>query len=1042
MCGESELFELAGSPELIKSRSQLIALLQHVRSCAECAGRFSAALASQSLYIEPLRERWEHLSQRQLRNLQERGYQIGSSKGEDDELFHLDLCPDCRKRYLTLSQRASTRFSPKPIIVGLSVLVIAILVWQFPWRQHQPVYRDENAIDLKEPIDNAIVAVYQSFSWEPVASAQAYEITITDVNTQAQVLSRKVTLPSYVLGEDDARHLVNGGVYEWSIASRSAEPLHSKARRFRFSAGRQLSYSDFSDELRERIHEQVAHGDTAALINVEERLKQYIARVGGRNSPDAAWAYGELATIEYRRNEPGAGEEHFQAARKMWEGLGIPDRLSYQRTLSNFGMSLQDQGRLTEALQEYRQGCQTAEVSKEKLFLMARSSCLLNLGTVYHDLGMSREAGDAYHQALLIDQALKLNGAIAEELNDLGNLETVDFANPQQGLRYLEEALKLQNEEMIKNGRPQASMPDTLDALAGAYAASGKADEALRYYQDVMRYDKQLHSLPTRTVQTLNNLGNTYLEQKNDLLSAQTAYKKALNIIISPGSNVGPDQAWHTYDGLGRIALKQNNYVNAREQFSHSLSLIQVLTQQVGTLEFGARFSSLLTSPFYGLALLECRQGNANGALQAMEDARALPKGRALDIKQLGEDALRKQLGKNTTVLEYLTGSEFDPVLLAVFDQNGAHCYELGIRRDIDSTIGAALMLDGTINQERGFGSLTKLIVPSDVQNGIRAHSMKRLLVSLDGSLTQISFSEITTCDGCKEFVGDTVAISNIPSIAWLVNKRSQPLPTHTADALIVGDPNVNPKGCISVGPHPERMTFAALPDAHKEINAVSSYSGPSAVILGNSELNRHAFDHYWSRVDDFRVLHFATHAVSRGTVNNSFILFRCDGTLDALYGDEIMRTSVRADLVVLSTCNSASGEALSAHGVDSLTTAFLSSGTRCVVASRSRVRDDDVASFVQFFYRSLAKGDTPEEAVRSVRPRMSAAGGNNGVFESYGACDMFIPVRSQGLRSVILQDKSAITTAFFIVFAGSIVTLLIIYWRSRTRRLKSTIRD
>lgn len=379
----------------------------------------------------------------------------------------------------------------------------------------------------------------------------------------------------------------------------------------------------------------------------------------------------------------------------------------------------------------------------------------------------------------------------------------------------------------------------------------------------------------------------------------------------------------------------------------------------------------------------------------------------------------------------YLTGSEFDPVLLAVFGPNGAHCYELGIRRDIDSAINAALMLNVTsINQERGFGSLTKFIVPDDVQNVMRAHSVKRVLVSLDGSLTQISFSEITTCDGCKELVGDTVAISNIPSIAWLVNKRSQALPKHAAEALIVGDPNVNPNGCVSVGPHAERMTFATLPAAHKEISAVSSYSGPTAVILENSGLNRYAFDQYWSSVDDFRVLHFATHAVSRGTVNNSFILFRCDGKLDALYGDEIMRTSVRADLVVLSTCNSASGEALSAHGVDSLTTAFLSSGTRCVVASRSRVRDDDVAAFVRSFYRSLAKGDTPEEAVRSARPGMSAAGGDNGVFESYGACNMVIPIRSQSLRSIILQHKSAITTALFIVLAGLIATLLIIYRR------------
>jgi CHAT domain-containing protein len=223
------------------------------------------------------------------------------------------------------------------------------------------------------------------------------------------------------------------------------------------------------------------------------------------------------------------------------------------------------------------------------------------------------------------------------------------------------------------------------------------------------------------------------------------------------------------------------------------------------------------------------------------------------------------------------------------------------------------------------------------------------------------------------------------------------------------------------------------LPAAHKEITTVSSYAAQGTVILENSDLNRHTFDHSWKRVGDFRLVHFATHAVNRGSQHNSFILLRCDRALEAVYGDEIARDHMQANLIVLSTCNSASGEVLSAHGVDSVAMAFLSAGNRCVIASRSDVQDNDVASFVGSLYRSLALGRTPEEAVRSAQKGLRSASHGNAVFESYGACNIAVPIHPRTLTTVFLIKERWIGVLIAIAVLGSVIGVL--YRRRYLRR-------
>jgi hypothetical protein len=76
-----------------------------------------------------------------------------------------------------------------------------------------------------------------------------------------------------------------------------------------------------------------------------------------------------------------------------------------------------------------------------------------------------------------------------------------------------------------------------------------------------------------------------------------------------------------------------------------------------------------------------------------------------------------------------------------------------------------------------------------------------------------------------------------------------------------------------------------------------------------------------------------------------------------------------------LSACESADGALLSGEGPLSLARAFFAAGASVVVATRWPLRDDDVAFFMERFYRELATGASVSRALARARRDAISAG-------------------------------------------------------------------
>ncbi len=174
-----------------------------------------------------------------------------------------------------------------------------------------------------------------------------------------------------------------------------------------------------------------------------------------------------------------------------------------------------------------------------------------------------------------------------------------------------------------------------------------------------------------------------------------------------------------------------------------------------------------------------------------------------------------------------------------------------------------------------------------------------------------------------------------------------------------------------------EGHDLSALPFGEIEARRVAAYAGASGRYLAPREATE-----AWAKsrqLEHATVLHFATHGLlSPGDPRRSALLLAADpaGREDGfLQAREIEQLRLTADLVVLSACRTARGQALAGEAVQSLAEAFFRAGARSVVGTLWEVEDRAAMRLMTAFYRQLAAGRDKAQALRRAKLELLAGG-------------------------------------------------------------------
>jgi CHAT domain-containing protein len=191
--------------------------------------------------------------------------------------------------------------------------------------------------------------------------------------------------------------------------------------------------------------------------------------------------------------------------------------------------------------------------------------------------------------------------------------------------------------------------------------------------------------------------------------------------------------------------------------------------------------------------------------------------------------------------------------------------------------------------------------------------------------------------DSSKKYLIDKHTISYSPSIQLLESTeklRDRPKGT---ESLIIGNP---------IG--------ANLADAELEVNAIAKLLNSTAII-GKDATKAKVIE----KITNSQIIHFGTHGTFDG-LNGAIVL----ANNIALTTEEILPLKLKANLVVLSACNTAKGK-ITGDGVIGLSRAFILAGTPSIVVSLWSIPDAPTGKLMVEFYDNIQKGSDLAQALR-----------------------------------------------------------------------------
>lgn len=209
------------------------------------------------------------------------------------------------------------------------------------------------------------------------------------------------------------------------------------------------------------------------------------------------------------------------------------------------------------------------------------------------------------------------------------------------------------------------------------------------------------------------------------------------------------------------------------------------------------------------------------------------------------------------------------------------------------------------------------------------------------------------------EFLIEKHTVAIAPSIQALELLRSQPT-TPSGQALVVGNPTM-PKVIVETQQPPEEL--APLPGAEIEAKQIAQLLNTQPLI-GDAATKSQVVQ----QMGQASIIHLATHGLMddfKGLGMPGAIALAPSGKENGLLtSDEIMRLKLKADMVVLSACDTGRGN-ITGDGVIGLSRSLLSAGAKSVVVSLWAVPDGATVDLMTAFYQQIPQGQDRAIAMR-----------------------------------------------------------------------------
>jgi CHAT domain-containing protein len=684
-------------------------------------------------------------------------------------------------------------------------------------------------------------------------------------------------------------------------------------------------------------------------------------------------------------------------------------------TLTNLGATYADLRQYEKALEIYQESLALHRSGNRPT---GEANTLNNMAYAYGKLGDREKALDYYLQSLQILRKQQDRLLLAQSLRNLGAIYRLK-GDRQKAREYLDESLRVSRDNMDRRGEAE-----TVAQMARLYLDEGDFAQAIKYSDDALAKFEFIRSTLTNPklrawfsqagrrpretkLQTLVELHRRQPSAGYDAAAlAQAESARARSLLEQLGESQtaireGVDPALLDREAALRkeIAVKARLQLllagkQTEQQAAELVKEIDGFTHEYDQLQSAIREKS----PAYASLTMPV----------------------ALSLAEIQQ----KVLDQETLLLEYSLGED-KSFLFAVTPQSSA-IYELPKRETIEAAArnvydlltASSRFIAGETPQQKtarvnraqreypaAASALSHMLLdPVAEQLGAR-----RLLVVGEGALQYIPFTalpdpQIKVAGKSQPLiVGHEVVTAPSASVLALIREdasRRQPAEKLVA---VLADP-VFDQVDARIAQHEKPPAAAPLPASAGEALRSGAESGlqkferlrfsrreaEQIAQLAHDSSKFTALDFAASRatatspdLGQYRIVHFATH----GIINNqhpelsglvlSLVNEKGEPVDGFLRLNDVYNLKLRADLVVLSACQTALGKDMAGEGLIGLTRGFVYAGSPRVVASLWQVDDRVSAELMQKFYEAmLVRKERPAAALRSAQRAIAATRG------------------------------------------------------------------
>jgi CHAT domain-containing protein/Tfp pilus assembly protein PilF len=698
-----------------------------------------------------------------------------------------------------------------------------------------------------------------------------------------------------------------------------------------------------------------------------------LARAAGAIKEEADWHKGK-GTAQLRLGRYDLARSEHQEAVRVYERAGLKRELV--EALSDRGAMLVELGDLTSAAADYGRA---VEMARSIGYKRGITQNLIDNAEVEQRRGRFEPAHQLYADALASARESGQRDAEASSLVGLA-LWALDRQQNTDALRHAREA-----EGIASSIGATLIDAEAADALADALLASGDVAGALQAAEhgEALARDASLLQLEWRLAFDRARA----LERQEQFELAALAYKRAIAIIEQVRAGIAEqrfrsgyfqDKA-QVYENLVKLLIKlgradealqyserlraqsYRDLIEGRSSLSNDpreqelRTRTQRLQQKIAEenrLPTANRHLAALT--LYNSELLQLQR-----EYQALlDDFAAQHREQALERGLVAPSAaeLRSRLGPQEALLEYVVSDDSLAVIVISAEDVWATLQPVSAK-NLHSRIE---LLRGLIRRkdrqdwEVPAASLRSMLIDPIEQSG-RLRGVQRLYLVPHSVLHYLPFAAlIRRSQRGSRFLAQDYVIDYLPSAAALgITRGSQ----------------ATPRTLLALAP-----TDSELPYAQEEVRSLPElFDRPSAVLVGA----RATKQEFLRRAPQAGTIHLATH----GFFNRANPLFsglqlqrvgNDDGRLEVW---EVLDQHLQANLVTLSACDTALasgyfGEVPEGDEFVGLTRAFLTAGSRSVLATLWEVNDRSTRDVMLDFYRR-ERGLDPATALAGAQRAM-----------------------------------------------------------------------